>query len=293
MVGAENEFRLMLEGWSKSQLKEFCADQGMKWQFTTPTAPQQNGCSEAMVKTMKKALKKAIGDMVLTPFELYTCLLEVANLVNQRPNGRIPNNPDDGAYLCPNDILLVRASRALPQGLFRQTKNPCHRFEFCQKIADSFWKKWAQDVLPCLVSRKKWHTQRRNVVVNAFVIVADANPVRGKWSAGRVHQVFPGEDGIVRNVQVKISSDTYMRPITKICLIYPAEGGGGMLHYRNRNGLDANLRPFSSRHFICNTFFVVFVMYGLLGCFDSGLFFSFGTDFKSMYLTRLDKCEYF
>ena len=66
-----------------------------------------------------------------------------------------------------------------------------------------------------------------------------------------------------------------------------------MLRYRNHNGLDANLRPFSSRHFICNMFFVVFVMYGLLGCFDSGLFFSFGTDFKSMYLTRLDKCEYF
>ena len=197
MVGAENEFRLMLEGWTKSQLKEFCADRGMKWQFTTPTAPQQSGCSEAMMKTVKKALKKAIGDMVLTPFELYTCLLEVTNLVNQRPNGRIPNNPDDGAYLCPNDILLVRASSTVPQGPFRQTKNPRHRFEFCQKIADSFWTKWAQDVLPRLVPRKKWHTQRRNVVVNAFVIVADANPVCEKWSAGRVLQVFPGEDGIV------------------------------------------------------------------------------------------------
>ena len=85
MLGAENGLRLMLEGWNKSQLKEFCADRGMKWQFTTPSAPHQNGCSEAMVKTVKKALKKAIGDTVLTPFELYTCLLEVANLVNQRP----------------------------------------------------------------------------------------------------------------------------------------------------------------------------------------------------------------
>ena len=43
MVGAENEFRQMLKGWTKSQLKEFCADRGMKWQFTKPTAPQQNG----------------------------------------------------------------------------------------------------------------------------------------------------------------------------------------------------------------------------------------------------------
>lgn len=67
-----------------------------------------------MVKTVKKALKKAIGDTVLAPFELYTCLLEVANLVNQRPIGRIPNDPDDGTYLCSNDILLGRASSTVP-----------------------------------------------------------------------------------------------------------------------------------------------------------------------------------
>ena len=45
--------------------------------------PHQNGCSEALVKGCKLALKKAIGDQVLTLFELYTCLLEVANLMNQ------------------------------------------------------------------------------------------------------------------------------------------------------------------------------------------------------------------
>ena len=61
----------------------------MRWQFITPGAPHQNGCAEALVKGAKKALKKAIGEQVLTPFELYTCLLEVANLMNQRPIGRI------------------------------------------------------------------------------------------------------------------------------------------------------------------------------------------------------------
>ena len=68
---------------------------------------------------------------------------------------------------------------------------------------------------------------------------------------------------------------------------------GGILRYRNRNGLDANLRPLSSQHFISNSFFcgirnVWFTRMSWLRAF-----FSFGTDFKSMYLTRLDKCEYF
>ena len=76
-----------------------------------PLAPHHNGCSESMVKTMKSALKKIFGDAVLTPFELYTCLLEVANLVNERPIGRIPNDSDDGAYLYPNDIFVEQSHK--------------------------------------------------------------------------------------------------------------------------------------------------------------------------------------
>ena len=224
MVGAERELRAMIEGWEYRQLKEYCAERGMKWQFTTPLAPHQNGCSESLVKSTKSALKKAIGDAVLTPFELYTCLLEVANLLNQRPIGRIPEDPDDGSYICPNDILLGRATKTVPQGPFRETLNPRHRFEFCQRIIDSFWKKWARDVLPHLVLRKKWNAYQRNIRVDDYVIVADPNAVRGKWTTGRIVQVFPGEDGLVRNVKVRTSTGTYVRPISKICVIYPVEG---------------------------------------------------------------------
>ena len=82
----------------------------------------QNGCSESVVKSCKLALKKGIGDTLLTPFELYTCLLEVSNLLNQRPIGKLSQDPDDGAYLCPNNILLARATNSVPQGPFRDTK---------------------------------------------------------------------------------------------------------------------------------------------------------------------------
>jgi hypothetical protein len=92
-VGAERELREMIAGWDKKQLQEFCAEKGMEWKFITPKAPHQNGCAEAMVKTCKRALKKVVGDQTLTPFELYTYLLESANLVNQRPIGRAPNDP--------------------------------------------------------------------------------------------------------------------------------------------------------------------------------------------------------
>ena len=153
-MGAEKQLQLMIKGWNIQQLKDFCADRGMKWRFTTPAAPHQNGCLEALVKGCKFALKKSKGDQVPTPFELYTCLLEVANLMNQRLIGRILNDPDDGSYVCLNDMLLGRASPEVPQGPLREMKNPRHRVEFVQRIVGSFWKHWNRDLFPLLVPRK-------------------------------------------------------------------------------------------------------------------------------------------
>lgn len=223
-VGAEKELRQMVGGINEEEVKEFCGEKGMQWKFITPGAPHQNGCAEALVKTCKRALKKAVGSQILTPFELYTILLEVANLVNQRPIGRIPNDPDDGSYICPNDILLGRASTEIPQGPFKGTNNPRHRVEFVQKIIDSFWKRWNRDVFPSLVPRKKWQVEKRNVRPDDIVVVSDPNALRGKWSIGRVLEVHPGPDGRVRNVEVKTATGTYSRPITKIAVIHPAEG---------------------------------------------------------------------
>ncbi|XP_068742081.1 uncharacterized protein [Montipora capricornis] len=222
-VGAERELGEMVRGLSREEIQNFCAEKGMHWKFTTPAAPHQNGCAEALVKTCKNALKRAIGSQLLTPFELYTVFLEVANLVNQRPIGRIPNDPDDGKYICPNDILLGRASSEVPQGPFKETQNPRHRVEFLQKIVDSFWKRWNRDVFPSLVPRKQWQIERRNVKVNDIVTVADSNAVRGKWCTGRIMEVYPGPDGRVRNVKVKTSTGVYSRPVTKVAVICPAE----------------------------------------------------------------------
>lgn len=93
LVGAERELREMIEGWQKEKLKEFAAEKGIKRQFITPTAPHQNGYAEAMVKSCKRAIKKAIGDNKLNSFELYTCFLEIGNLINLLLIGRVTADP--------------------------------------------------------------------------------------------------------------------------------------------------------------------------------------------------------
>jgi len=73
LVGAECELQDMIKGWDVKQLKELSAEKRMK---STPAAPHQNGCAESLVKSTKISLKRGIGEQVLTPFELYTCLLK-------------------------------------------------------------------------------------------------------------------------------------------------------------------------------------------------------------------------
>ena len=131
---------------------------------------------------------------------------------------------DDGAYLCPNDLLLGRASTEVPQGPFQEMRNPHQRIEFVQKIVNSFWKRWIRDVFPSLVPQKKWHTDKRNVQQDDIVMVEDTNLLRGTWKIGKVVEVFPGSDGRVRNVKVKAASGVYSRPIRKIAVLQPGEG---------------------------------------------------------------------
>ena len=52
----------------------------------------------------------------------------------------------------------------------------------------------------------------------------NSSAIRGTWNVGRVVSVYPGQDGKVRNVKVKTRTGEYERPITKIAVIYPAEG---------------------------------------------------------------------
>ena len=215
LTAANEELQTVTRAWNWEELKEFGVTEGMTWEFTSADAPWQNGCSEALVKSIKKALMAAIRDNILTFTELQTVCFEAANLVNERPSGRNPTSPDDGTYLCPNDLLLGRATSRIPSGPFRETANPNHRHEFVQKIIDAFWKKWIRDHFPSFIVQRKWHTAQRDLMVGDVVLIQDSNQVRENWSLGKVAKAKPGNDGKVRNVEVQYKNPKSGEPINK------------------------------------------------------------------------------
>ena len=49
------------------------------------------------------------------------------------------------------------------------------------------------------------------------MLVVDKNAPRDQWYLGRVEEVFPGQDGYVRVVQVSTRGQKFKRPITRLC----------------------------------------------------------------------------
>ena len=72
------------------------------------------------------------------------------------------------------------------------------------------------------MTRKAWHTERQNVEVDDIVVMAENNAICSKWTIGRVIKVYPGTEGQVHNVKVKIAGEC-SRPATKTAVRDPAE----------------------------------------------------------------------
>ena len=72
--------------------------------------------------------------------EMLKVMFESAQLVNQRPIGRHPGSPDE-LYLCPNDLLLGRASPEVPQKSFADMASLKSCFFFVRHVINCFLEK--------------------------------------------------------------------------------------------------------------------------------------------------------
>lgn len=80
-----------------------------------------------------------IGCCIVTFSDLQTVFFEIANLMNERPIRVKPGMDIElGTYLCPNDLLLGRASSRVPSGLWSTSNNTLARLKFIQNVVNTF-----------------------------------------------------------------------------------------------------------------------------------------------------------
>ena len=210
LAAANKELRDMTKQWNLDQLTDAVSSHGATWKFTKSSdAPWENGCCEALIRLIKRALTIAIGDNILTFSELQTVLFEVANLLNERPIGRKPGaDPSHGSYLSPHDLLLGRTHINPPQGEWPENSRLANRFLYLQTVVTTFWKKWYRDYFSSMIVQQKWHLKQRNFQVGDIVLIQEDRPIRGSWKLAEISKIEPSTDGQVRDVTLRYKPQT-------------------------------------------------------------------------------------
>lgn len=78
---------------------------------------------------------------------------------------------------------------------------------------------WSVEYIHNLQQRNKWKQVKENLKIGDMVIINKENLPPCKWNIGRVDQIHPGTDNIVRVVTLGTSNGLLKRPITKLVLL--------------------------------------------------------------------------
>ncbi|XP_037826671.1 uncharacterized protein LOC119614626 [Lucilia sericata] len=129
-------------------------------------------------------------------------------------------NPDDLEVLTPAHFLVGSTlTTILEPDLTELNINRLNRWQKVCYMQQVFWKKWSTAYLAILQERSKWRSTSINLTKGTMVLVKDENAPPLRWQLGRIEDVVPGKDGVVRVAIVKTSSNTFRRAVTKLGIL--------------------------------------------------------------------------
>lgn len=217
---AAKDLRAAAQAWNHdSRIKETLHRRDIEWVFHPPTASHMGGVWERQIRSIRKILDSIIGAQRLDDDRLQTLFCEVEATLNSRPLTAAPGVATEPEALTPDHLLRVGAGIHLPLDDLSPGQAFRRRWNHAQALADRFWHRWKTEYLHTLRMRQRAITPTRNLQLDDLVLVTDQLLPRNQWRLGRVTQVFPGSDGLVRRVQLRTSSGTLTRPVVKLCLL--------------------------------------------------------------------------
>jgi len=127
-------------------------------------------------------------------------------------------------YLTPGHFLIGRNMLSLPEcDVSDENTHRLSRFQLVSKFSQLIWKRWSNEYIILLQQRCKWRRREENLRVDDLVVIREENLATTHWRMGRVTQVHPGRDGLVRVATLRTVTGTIQRPITKLCPLLLSE----------------------------------------------------------------------
>lgn len=190
------------------------------WHFNPPSAPHFGGLWEAAVRSTKRLLVRVMGCHKPTLEELTTVLCRIEAVLNSRPLTPMSSSPLDLDYLTPGHFLIGQPILAVPDlPIPEGERKLTARWKLLHHCHQAFWRRWSSEYLSSLQNRNKWTIDTPNLHVGNMVVIKDNIGPPTSWRIGRVIEVVPGDDGVVRVAKVLTSTGEITRPIVKLVLL--------------------------------------------------------------------------
>jgi len=185
---------------------------------------------ERMIGVIKSCLYKSIGRKRVDYFEFISLLSDIQEAVNNRPlTYRCDNELLDS--ITPNSFLKHSIGRSIlldgtagSELVLPNRKDIVQSLEkreqFFQKFREMFYEEY---LISLRESGRDLHqTEWENVISPGDIVLVSApNQARHCWKMGRVQEVLPGNDGVVRCVKISRSDRT--EGVYSINMLYPLE----------------------------------------------------------------------
>ena len=167
----------------------------MNWRFNLPKAPWWGGVFEWMIQTIKRCLRKTIGQAKLSFNELSTTLTEVEAVLNSCPLSYV-SSYDLEEPLTPSHLTVGRRLMNFPDRLLHEPEDfettpdvLTKRVRYLSRTLEHFWKRWRREYLTELRNSHGYHRNSAGgnlISVGDVVVIHDSDQPRSFWRLGRV-----------------------------------------------------------------------------------------------------------
>ena len=231
-VGTTSELKDAINSLDHHEIAEFASTRQFTWTFNPPGAPHMGGAWERLIRSTKEILTSLMKEQLraLTDQQLHTLLTEVERILNSRPLTHISDDVNDLQALTPNHILLgLHRSWSFLEDIDERDSVSRRKYRQVQALALQFWMRWKREYLPKITARGRWREKTPNLKVGQLVLLLDEDRKKNHKLA-RITQVFPGNDEVVRTVELRTKDGVYSRPAAKVCCLeddfYESPHGG-------------------------------------------------------------------
>ena len=186
----------------------------VRWTMNPPRTPSFGGHFESMVKVIKTTFKTLVKwpNYDLTDEELTTSFKEAAAMANMRPLTDLSDDPQDHPPLTPSQFLNAPILNMNPEWDLPKTARNLE--SETKRVKHLLWTKM-RDELTRNIQKARPVKEDKPLELGEVVIVKNQEWRADRWPLALVTELFPGTDGRVRVVKVRMQKTHEKGTITQ------------------------------------------------------------------------------